>query len=460
MKHVYMIGIKGVGMASLALVYHRMGYQVTGSDVATKFITDDILKKYGIQYHIGFDAKNIPGDADFAVISAAFTNEENPEYKQFFHADLPLYTHAEALGKLMDAFSLKISVCGSHGKTTTSAMLAYIFSQSALKGAHCLGVPSFSGLDGGAYTGTDYFVAEADEYANKPPIDNTPRFNFQHPDILVCTNIDFDHPDIYPSLRDLQQAFKNFMMQVISQNGKVVYSADDRYLSKMVKELAYDALYSYGTSHAADLVISDIKDTQAETSFHATYRNEDIGSFALGIGGLHNIENAAATILTCKLSGIDEQVVRKALQSFTGSQRRFEFIYRRNNTFLIDDYAHHPREISAVIDATRHKFPGYKVIVVFQPHTYSRTEAMKEEFVAALKKADIAYVMMTFSSEREKTTTETSLLNPLLGQAYSLQETVQKISQHIANDTVIITMGAGDIYTLHPHIIDLIKKSK
>ena len=335
-------------------------------------------------------------------------------------------------------------------------MLAWILAQSNLKGAHCIGVPLFSELDGGAFAGKDYFVAEADEYAHKPHEDNTPRFNFQHPDILICTNIDFDHPDVYASLEMVKQAFHRFMQRTIVEKGRVIYCADDPHSVEVTNGLHPESLYSYGTVKTADFVISDVKDAQDETSFSAIYRGEDCGRVMLTLSGMHNVKNAAAAILACKLTGrIENVAVQKALALFTGSQRRFELVHNARNTYLIDDYAHHPREIEAVIDAVRHRFPQQRIVVIFQPHTFSRTSALKLDFEKALQKADMTYVVDTFASEREKKQTQDAE-NTLLDKTYSEKELCENLSHYLKNGDVLLTIGAGDVYALHPSLIKII----
>ncbi len=451
MKHIYMIGIKGVGMTSLALVYHRMGYTVSGSDVAKKFITDDVLHKYGITVYEGFDAAHIPQDVDWIVVSGPHAQPENAEYQLAIEKKVQILTHAEALGAVMDEAKLKISVCGSHGKTTASAMLATIFAGSDLKGAHAIGVPSFSQLDGGAYFGSDYFIAEADEYANNPRNDPRPRFSFQHPHIALCTNIDFDHPDIYSSLADVQNAFLGFLVAIASHGGKVVYNGDDKGMTPVIKDLPFESTYSYGTAALSDLHILEVTDDESVTTFKAVFKDEDLGSFELSVHGMHNIYNAAGSILVAHLAGIDMETVRKNLKNFSGSKRRMELIYQKGTTHLFDDYAHHPKEISAVVGSLRHTFPGKKLHLIFQPHTYSRTEVLAEDFKKALSEADYLYIMEVFGSEREKVG-EHVQTKDLLGQSLTKEATLELLKKNYSDGDIVITMGAGNVYELHNDI--------
>ncbi|KXK12280.1 MAG: UDP-N-acetylmuramate--L-alanine ligase [Microgenomates bacterium OLB23] len=395
-KNIYMLGIKGVGMTSLALLYHRMGNTVSGSDVQHEFITDTVLQKYGIKVHDGFDASHIAEHFDEIVVSGAHAHTQNVEFNELLKQHISHKTHAEALGAVMNHFKLKISVCGTHGKTTSSSMLATIFAQSHLKGAHHIGVPTFSGLDGGAYSGDEYIIVEADEYANNPFTDKTPRFNFQHPDIIYCTNIDYDHPDIYASLAEVQNAFIAFMRNSISQGGKVVYCADDPGMSKVVSELAHDHVFSYGLSKSADLVVQDVVDDEKVTQFKAVFKGNDMGEYTLQVGGMHNVLNAAGALLTSQLADLQPEVARVGLAQFYGSARRFELKTQHNSTYVYDDYAHHPKEIAAVVSATRNKFPHHRIVVIFQPHTVSRTNAYAADFERALQLADKAYVMSVF----------------------------------------------------------------
>lgn len=444
-----MIGIKGVGMTSLALVYHRMGHVVVGSDVSHSFITDAVLAKYGITVHNGFAASHISADIDEFVVSGAHSNANNVEYSALIKKGIVAKSHAQALGDVMRESKQRISVCGSHGKTTTSAMLATIFNSTSMQGAHHVGVPTFSGLDGGAYNGADYFIAEADEYANNPHVDNTPRFSFQEPDYLLCTNIDYDHPDIYTSLSHVQKTFSSFMQTTIKRGGTVIYCVDDHNSSSSIQNLAQEQVFSYGLSQTADLIISDVVDNESITSFTASFRGEVLGSFTLQVAGIHNIRNAAGAILVshiCNLSIID---IQKGLSQFAGSARRFQLIASHNHHYLYDDYAHHPKEIEAVINAARHRHPDYKIVVIFQPHTFSRTNAYAADFAKALALADKMYVLEVFSSEREKTGAEVSKeLQPL----FTIDKVLEQLQKNKEDKTVIITMGAGDIYTYHNRI--------
>lgn len=455
-KKIFMIGIKGVGMTSLAIVLQRMGNIVSGSDVAKHFITDKVLEKYGITVYQGFDEKHITSETDLFVISGAHANPNNAEYVAIEKLGITIKTHAEALGEVMDESALKISVCGSHGKTTTSAMLATIFSASHMKGGHQIGVPFFSSIDGGAYNGGDYFIAEADEYVNKPIIDLTPRFSFQHPDILLCTNIDYDHPDVYASLGEVQAAFNAFMNSTIDRGGKVLYCADDHQTSPAIQNLAYDKLYSYGLSKSADLVVSRVIDNENTTSFSASFRDTYLGEFQLRIGGAHNILNAAGAVLASHLSGLDNTTIARGLSEFTGSARRFELIEHFKSTYLYDDYAHHPQEITAVLQAAKSKYPNNRIIVIFQPHTFSRTTKFESEFLSSLEKADKAYILQVFSSERETSNAQSEVH---LGHLYTIDEVYSELRKEQLNNTTIITMGAGDVYTMHPALLALVKAS-
>ena len=453
-KNIYMIGIKGVGMTSLAIVLHRMANKVSGSDVEKRFITDEVLEKYGIEVHQGFDSSHISSNIDLIIISGVFANDKNVEFAKLKNGNIPIMTHAEALGMIMDDFTTRISVCGSHGKTTTSAMLATIFSESGQKGAHQIGVPHFSDQDGGAYNGTDYFIAEADEYANKPNIDNTPRFTFQHPTILVCTNVDFDHPDIYASINEVQEAFKKFVTTTVEAGGNIVFCSDDLPTSKVIQGISYDKIYSFGISKNADLVISDINELPGKNSFKATFRGEFLGEIVLQTSGMHNILNAAAALLASYLAKIDIKTITEGLLKFAGSARRYQRIFQLNDTYVYDDYAHHPKEISAVIDATRHAFPEHRIIIIFQPHTFSRSNALGSEFQIALQKADVAFCLEVFSSERE---TNKTLADAHLGTLFTKDEALLSLSKEVLEKTVIITMGAGDVYSMHPSIIKCIQ---
>ena len=465
-KKIYMVGIKGVGMTALALIYKKLANHIIGSDIGTVFPTDRILKENNIPIKGGFTPRNITDDIDLVVTTGAHGGMTNPEVEEAINKGIEVLTHGQALGGLMDDFKTTISVCGAHGKTTTSALAAYVLYNSTLKGAHLVGTAEFSSLTGGDYWGNDYFVSEADEYSNSPGTDPTPRFMFQHPDYIVCTNIDFDHPDRYKDLYDVQQSYKKFFTtQNQDRKGILIYCGDDDVSVDASQDVPSESKYSFGFSEKCDLLLSDYGVRENKSYFTASFKGKDLGEFNLYIPGRHNVLNTGAVILLAHLLDLDIDNTRTTLSHFTGSSRRFEEIFIGNDIYLYDDYAHHPKEIAAVIEAARSRFPQHRVILIFQPHTYSRTKMLAERFIEALSEADRSYVLDVFASAREKETQAVYSSEQLIEQArlesktnieYLSSSNLSLLKDVIKRGDIVITAGAGDIYKYHSELVNII----
>ncbi|OGK56965.1 hypothetical protein A3J15_03360 [Candidatus Roizmanbacteria bacterium RIFCSPLOWO2_02_FULL_38_10] len=440
-KNVHMVGIKGVGMTALALILHQMGKKVQGSDVADIYKTDSVLKNNKINILQGFSKENINDDIDLVITTAAHGGLANIEVETAKERSIHVLTHAQALGQTMKLFKIKISVCGSHGKTTVSAMAAYVFHELGVKFGYHVGTASFSGLESGGFTGFDYFVTEADEYMASPGIDDTPRFMYQDPDIIIATNIDYDHPDVYRNLDHVKDAFKDFIEKLTHNNGTLIYYKNDVLLKEIVQNLTLQMNSAYDLQSVNDLI--------------------------LNIPGKHNLLNAASVMQLFQTLGFDRNKVHNLLTTFSGSSRRSEKIYESFGLILYDDYAHHPLEIAVTIDAFRRQYPTRRLIVIFQPHTYSRTNTFKAGFIQALAKADLALVTEIFSSKRENAADFTIDSQSLVAEArvkgYNnifycpINELKDKLTTLIKSGDVIITMGAGSIYQAHSDIIEVIK---
>lgn len=440
-RHIYMVGIKGVGMTALALILQKMGKRVWGSDVDTEFQTDAVLKKHQMDIKSGFSSQNISEDIDIVITTAAHGGLTNPEVVEAKSRNITVLTHAEALGQLMDQFTHKIAVCGTHGKTTTSAMIAFIFTKMELSSGYHVGAATFSGLDSGDFTGLDYFVTEADEYVASPGADNTPRFMYLNPDMVVCTSIEYDHPDVYESVEKMEQAYKDFFKKLEGKKGKLIYNKQDEKLCQIVSQFSGIELHPYSQTDFPDL--------------------------KLQIAGIHNRLNAIAALTVIKLLGLDPTKASEILGQFSNPSRRLQKIFEKNGTYLYDDYAHHPTAIRATIQALRESYPDKRIIVIFQPHTFSRTEALKEGFILSLRGANCAILTDIFSSARENSAAFTITSEKIVDQAKTqgitsieytpLSEIATKLQQIVTSGDIVVTMGAGSIYMLHSGIIDVIK---
>ena len=432
-RNIFIVGIKGVAMANLALILKKMGKMVSGSDVAEEFITDELLKQNSINVLLGFEPENLPPDVDLIVYSASHGGDENPLVLEAKKRQIRVVSQAELLGELMLGFRHKIAVCGSHGKTTTASLLAYSLIQLKAKPSYLVGSSSFNDLPGGDYNGDNYFVIEADEYGVNPPKDKTPKFNFLNPDIILCTNIDFDHPDVYEDLEQVKKAFAEFF-----KKGKIVLNCQDN----------------------PDLIVENVRVNEHGTSFELTYRNKPLGQFTISLFGERNASNAAGVVITLMELGFELEQVKSAIKGFTGAKRRFEQKLYEKDIYLFDDYAHHPAEIETTIKTAKERFKNRRIIVIFQPHTYSRTKALLDGFRSSLQMADLVFLAPIFPSARENPKDFSISSADIIKEAAcgSKEEILNKLKDNLKAGDVIFTMGAGDIYKLDNGIIELTRR--
>jgi UDP-N-acetylmuramate--alanine ligase len=362
------------------------------------------------------------------IYSASHGGSQNPLVVEAKARGIQTLHQAQFIGELLKNFRHTIAVAGSHGKTTTSALLAFALIKLGLKPTYLIGSSDFNNYPAGDFNSFDYFVVEADEYAVDPPRDKTPKFNFLHPEIILCTNIDFDHPDVFKDLNDVKRAFINFF----KQTNKII--------------------------NCDNLRVENVKVDENGTSF--IFRGEE---FNLSLYGEKNALNAAGAISVLLELGIEIEKIKAAIKDFTGAKRRFELKFFANDTYLFDDYGHHPKEIEATIQATRERFPGRRILVIFQPHTYSRTQSLLNDFSVALTKADLAYIMPIFSSARENPqdfniTAHDIAQNDSQKAVDSPLELFSLLKANVKRGDIIFTMGAGDVYKLENDIINLIRK--
>lgn len=429
-----MVGIKGVGMTAMAVYLKEQGKNVWGSDVDETFPTDSVLREHDIDVALGFDTEHIDDTIDLVITTGAHGGLTGLEVSQAQRKNIPVKTHAQYLGEIMEAYKHKIAVCGAHGKSTTSAMAAFVLHELGYKSSHLVGASRFSGLYGGHYGGDDYMVVEADEYATSPGVDNTARFLSLNPNIIICTNIDFDHPDVYATIEDVKAAYLKFFQKLDPQTGTLIYNGHDEHLKELVGQLSIKNLIPY-------------YETDAEIT--------------LSIPGRHNKLNAQGILKLAQVLGIDKERCLGALQDFKGVNRRFEKITEG----LYDDYAHHPAELLTTVESARQLLKqqnGGKVILVFQPHTFSRTSALLTEFAQALSGADAAILLDVFASAREGASNQGTSQQVIeesnrLGHknvSYSKKEDlIENLKKIYQKGDIIVTAGAGSIYEAHSDII-------
>ncbi|MCQ8260111.1 UDP-N-acetylmuramate--L-alanine ligase [Streptococcus suis] len=422
-KRYHFIGIKGSGMSALALMLHQMGHQVQGSDVDKYYFTQRGLEQAGISI-LPFDENNITADVEL-IAGNAFRPDNNIEIA---YADAQGFTYKryhEFLGEFMKGFT-SLGVAGAHGKTSTTGLLAHVM-RNITDTSFLIG----DGTGRGS-ANAQYFVFESDEYER--------HFAPYYPEYSIITNIDFDHPDYFTSLEDVFNAFDDYAKQV--KKGLFVYGEDEQ-LRRITAEAP---IYYYGTGENNDFVAYDLQPSTNGSQFKVRHKEEYLGEFQIPTFGKHNVMNATAVIANLYIAGFDLDLVAEHLKTFAGVKRRFtEKIV--NDAIIIDDFAHHPTEIIATIDAARQKYPSKELVAIFQPHTFTRTIALLDEFATALNGADAVYLAQIYGSARETDNGQVKIedLAAKINKKGGLI-TVENTSPLLDHDNAVyVFMGAGDI---------------
>lgn len=467
-KSIHFVGIKGVGVAPLAIIAKEAGMTVTGSDIAEEFITDEVLSAAGIKPLVDFSKDHV-GDADLVITTGAHGGFDNVEVREAKIRKIPILTQGQAVGEFMSGALLGrsnlqgISVTGSHGKTTTTAIIATILKANGLDPSFAIGTAFVPFLNSsGHYGNGEYFVAEADEYATEPVYDKTPKFLWQKPKYEIITNIELDHPDLYPTLDSIRNAFLQFSKNIHPQGALFIYG-DDPEAQKLLKEYSGRSV-TYGYSSLNDFQLKKVQVVDGKTVFRVNHKDTDLGEFVIGVPGEHNGLNSVAAIALCLELGLSLDGIKKGLSEFKGSKRRFEYVGKLASGGLVyDDYAHHPTEIKRTLAAFKVAYPGKKIICIFQPHTYSRTKVLFNEFVHAFSDADTVIFLDIYASLREgkddtvsskKLSEEVSKIHKNVLHLSTIAEIVSYLSSKDYSDNmVIVTMGAGDVYKIGLQIV-------
>ncbi|MBR2778705.1 MAG: UDP-N-acetylmuramate--L-alanine ligase [Firmicutes bacterium] len=444
-KNIHCIGIGGIGLSAVAEILHDKGYNLSGSDMKTSDVTAR-LQEQGIRVFLGHSADNIKG-ADLVVYSSA-VSPENPEIAAARAAGIPTVTRAEALGALMSDYATSIAVSGTHGKTTTTSMVSLILEKAGTDPTILIGgnLPEFHG---NAKIGhSEYFVTEACEYMDS--------FLSLRPKIEIILNIDSDHLDYFKDIDHIVRSFDRFA-QLIPADGLIVAYEANPFVASIIDEIDADRIVTFGFTKNSTYSARNIDfDNNGFPGFDVVKADEKLARVQLQVPGEHNIANALASFATCHTLGVDPQVITDVLAKFSGSQRRFDVIgTTANGVKIIDDYAHHPTEIRATLNAAKN-MPHGRLWCLFQPHTYTRTLALFDEFVKAFDNTDVL-IMAEIYAAREKNIYKISsreLINEIKKQnpareAYyfnSLEEIAAFVGNNAQPGDMVITMGAGDIF--------------
>lgn len=439
--HIYFVGIGGVSMSGLARILLKRGFKISGSDINRTELTRQ-LEELGVNIRYTQVAENITKDIDYVVYTAAI-HPNHPEYKKAKELGISLINRAVLLGEIMQDFQRSIAVSGTHGKTTTTAMLSHILLEANLDPTISIG-GVLDIIGGNIRIGSgDIFLTEACEYTNS--------FLDLKPSIEVILNVEADHLDFFKDIEDIRKSFKSFISK-LDEKGCLVINSDIENYEELVSDFQ-GKLIRIGSKNA-DILAKDISfDERGFVSFSYTAYGKDMGSISLLTTGEHNVYNALAAIGLALYLGIDAEDIKKGLASFSGAKRRFEHKGKlRGDIDIIDDYAHHPQEIEASIKAARN-YKAKRVVVVFQPHTYTRTKAFLNEFAAALSLADVIVLAKIYAARETDNLGISSkdiadILEVLGKEVYyidNFDDIETFLLEKLCPQDMCITMGAGDI---------------
>ncbi|MEF9922777.1 MAG: UDP-N-acetylmuramate--L-alanine ligase [Anaerovoracaceae bacterium] len=451
-RNIHCIGIGGIGLSAIAEILLARGYNVTGSDMKESEITDHLEKK-GARIYYSHRAENVD-NADLVVYSSAVSHD-NPELVRALERKVPAATRAEILGVLMKEYDNSIAISGTHGKTTTTSMVSLIL-QNADKEPTILVGGNLSEIGGNVKVGhSKYFVTEACEYMDS--------FLNLKPKIEVILNIDSDHLDYFKDIDHIVSSFDKFA-KLIPEDGKIIAYDANPFVNKIIKNIPNNVI-TFGYNDTCTYSIAEVVfNGQGMPKFDINYKNEKLCSIQLQVPGEHNILNAAAAFACCHQLGVDINDIAGTLEKFKGTQRRFDMVGKtENGVTVVDDYAHHPTEIKATLDASKN-VPHKKLWCIFQPHTYTRTIALFDQFADSFEYAD-KLILAEIYAAREKNiykisskelVEEIKRVHPDKEVMY--MEDFEKIADYVkANATdgdLVITMGAGDIYKVGEMIME------
>lgn len=444
-KKIHMIGIGGSGMCPLAEILHSKGYILTGSDVNE---SDPLkrVKNLGIEVFMGHKAENVHG-ADLVVYSAAI-NCENPELKEAKALGIPTMERSKLLGALTRRFDRVIGVCGTHGKTTTSSAITQVLIMNGLDPTAVIGgrlpLINANGIAGKS----EYMVCESCEFVDT--------FLQLSPDMAVLLNIDNDHLDYFKTMDNLVASFKKF----VHMSKTAVVNGDDELVQRTVEDYNGEVI-TFGFGSHNDYTATNVVKASLGYKFTVVFKGKPLFDIELSVPGKHNVLNSLAVVAACRYYGVSGDGIKKGIESFGGAGRRFERLGEWNGITLVDDYAHHPTEIAATLTAAK-QLNFKKIIAVFQPFTFSRTELLKDEFIKALSIAD-KVILTPIMGSREVNTTGISSEQLALGlhdctcvaDFTEAAETAVNLAQ---SGDVIITMGGGDIYKSAYIMRDMLSK--
>ena len=440
----HLIGIGGVSMSSLAEVLAGMGILVTGSDM-NEGTNVESLRAKGIQVYSGHHAENITDEVEFVVRTAA-VHDDNPEIMAARAKGIPVFERTQAWGAISKDYSNALCICGTHGKTTTTSMCTHIM-MAADKDPTVMIGGTLPLLKAGHRVGHgNTIIMEACEYYNS--------FLSFHPTVAVVLNVEADHLDFFKDLEDVKHSFHEFAARVPA-DGYVIANNDDQNTMEVVQNIA-GRVITFGLGKDADVTAENIEFRGANSHFDILYKGRLFTDVTLHVPGLHNVKNALAATAACISLGVRPNAVKYGLAGFNGAGRRFEFKGKYNGADVYDDYAHHPGELKVLLDAVEQL--NYKrTVLVFQPHTYSRTAALFDDFVTQLRRPDVLFLAEIFAAREQNTIgiSSADLAKEVDGSIFcSTFDVIEDALRAIAHPgDIVLTVGAGDVYKIGERLV-------
>jgi len=445
-KKIFFVGIGGIGASALAKLLQSQGKEVAGSDKYASEITDD-LRKQEIKVYIGHKENNLDKDTDLVIYSAA-VKEDVPERKKATKLGIPQLSYPEALG-LISRNKYTIAISGTHGKSTTTALLGLILTEAGLDPTVIVGSKVGSFKYGNLQIGkSNYFIIEACEWrAHMLEL---------RPQIIILNNIEEDHLDYYKNLKNIKEAFKEYVGR-LPKTGLLIVNADDSNSLEAAKSAGGSVVTCGIDNQKVDCRATNIKTENKLQKFNLIWRNKNLGAFSLGIPGKFNIYNALAASACALKLGIKPEIIRKTLADFKGIWRRFEKVGEYNGALIFSDYGHHPTAIRNTLKAAREFYPNKRIVLVYQPHHFDRTKRLFEEFTRAFDAADLVILNEIYDvpgRETIKNISSKDLARELKKRKIkaiftrNLKETRKTLLNNIEHNDLVLIMGAGDIYKL------------
>ncbi len=447
--HIHFVGIGGIGMSGIAELLINLGYTVSGSDLQPSDITNR-LKEFGATVHTGHQADNIQG-ADVVVISSA-VKASNAEVMAAHQMSIPVIPRAEMLAELM-RLKYSVAIAGAHGKTSTTSIVSAVLAEGGLDPTVVIG-GKLKSIGTNALLGQgDFIVAEADESDGS--------FLRMSPAIAVVTNIDREHLDHYADLSEIKAAFLSFI-QKVPFYGLGVLCLDNEHIQELIPNIN-NRFVTYGMNSQADVQAKNITFDGLKSRFEAYFQGDRLGRITLNLSGYHNIANAMAGIAVGLELGLSFTVIKSALEKTEGVQRRLEIKGERDGITVIDDYGHHPTEIKATLQALNDAWPKRRKVVVFQPHRYSRTQALFDEFTRAFYQSDVLLVLPIYAAGEAVIAGVNGhdLCDGIMAHGHkevictnSIDATVRELRRILKDEDILLTLGAGDVWKVGEKLLE------